>query len=305
MVQISLAQHKQNNFDLSVVIPVYNDTVKFENLLSSYYQAFKSRDLMYEIVIIDNNSPRFEEIYQVTKKFREKIQITIVMQPPLSHPFALCSARNRGVLNARGRYILFTDSDCMVDENFTNAIEEIGLKDDDSSTSEFNIYTGERVFILVPNEVMTSEDILQEIPKLSRVPSASNYGMIKDRRFPWIQNLPHQEHPWNFVHGCFILLKKSDYLCVGGSDTSYDGFWGYEEIDLVYRMVMQLKAKVRYLEKAKVFHQEFRSDLDKIHINLSRTNKSLNPNYQKICQLIPGFDEFKKVQWKKLNIKTS
>lgn len=303
MKEISLAH--QDDLDLSVVIPVYNDTVKFENLLNSYFHAFASRSLTFELVIVDNNSPRFDEIYAIVKKFRKKIQITVVMQPPLEHSFSLCSARNRGVLNARGRFIFFTDSDCLIDNDFAQTLTEICQQSDASPIETPRIYTGERVFVLIPDTAISDTNISDTIQNLPRVPSASNYGMVKDRRFPWIQNLPQQEHPWNFVHGCFILLKKTDYLRVGGSDTSYDGFWGYEEIDLIYRMVHQLHVQVVYLEKAKVYHQELQSDLEKISQNTARSNKSLNPNYQRICQLIPGFDDFKKVQWETLNIITS
>lgn len=303
MKEIKLTQ--QDDLDLSVVIPVYNDTLKFENLLSSYLHAFAALPLKFELVIVDNNSPRFEEIYAIVKKFRENLQITVVMQPPLQHSFSLCSARNRGVLNARGRFIFFTDSDCLIDEDFATTVADICQREAAVSLESPRIYTGERVFVLIPDEPLPDAKISDRIKELPRVPSASNYGKVKDRRFPWIQNLPQQEHPWNFVHGCFILLEKEHYLRVGGSDTSYDGFWGYEEIDLVYRMVHQLRAEVIYLEKAKVYHQELPSDLEKIPQNTQRNNKSMNPNYQRICQRVPGFDEFKKVQWQTLNIITS
>jgi GT2 family glycosyltransferase len=207
------------------------------------------------------------------------------------------------VLNARGKFIFFTDSDCLVDRAFATQIADVIKQARASIHSAPRVYTGERVFVEVPDEAIPPEEILRRVPELRRVPSASNYGLIKDRRFPWIEQLPNVDHPWNFVHGCFLLLEKQHYLQVGGSDTEYDGNWGYEEIDLVYRMATEIYATVHYLGDAKVFHQEFSREVVKAQEATARTNKSVNPNYLRICKRIPSFDEFKKLQWKALNVK--
>lgn len=302
---ILLKLDNSNNVDLSVIIPIYIDTIKFQNLLNSYFLAFQDTGIKYEIIVIDNNSPNIDSIVDIVLKSKNKIEITFISQPKLKHPFSLCSARNRGALNARGNYLFFTDADCLVDEALANSlagiINQSTLLQPEKDTK---IFTGERVFVRVPNTPLLSDGLMQAIKNLERVPSASNYGKVKDRRFPWIEKLPHQEHPWNFVHGCFVFMKKSDYLSVGGSDTSYDGHWGYEEIDLIYRMVMALGACIYYLPNAKVYHQEFDSDLEKITNNVQRSNKSLNPNYLRICDRIHGFDDFKKKQWEALSINT-
>ncbi len=300
-VSVCLEQQEAQKFDLSIVIPVYNDTLKLENVLNSFYASFKESELRVEVILVDNNSPKAGEIYEIVQRQQGKMPLVLIHQPPLVHPFSLCSARNRGVLNARGEYIFFTDSDCMINEAFLSAFRSI-LK---GQASGVRIFTGERVFVKIPEVALPSDSLLAAISNLERTPSASNYGKEKDRRFPWLEALPSQAHPWNFVHGCFMLLKKADYLAVGGSDTAYDGNWGYEEIDLVYRMVTHLNATVHYLPEAKVYHQELPSDLLKIHQNDARTNKSTNPNYQRICERIPGFDEFKKQQWNHLNVKVS
>lgn len=301
MKQMLLEKSESSDFDLSIVIPIYNETTKFENTLTSYQAAFKDQQIRYEFVIVDNNSTQIQDIFAIIEKHREHVPITFILQPRLIHTFSLCSARNRGVLGSRGRYIFFTDSDCMVDPLFALTIKPIVLGGGASS----HLFTGERVFVRVDRKPYTIHDISAVIPILPLVPSASNYGMVKDRRFPWIERLPHQEHPWNFVHGCFILLKKTDYIAVGGSDTAYDGNWGYEEIDLAYRMVKQLGTQIRYLSDAKVYHQEYDSDLEKIKTNSSRTDKSRNPNYILICDRIAGYDEFKRNQWQTLQVKVT
>jgi glycosyltransferase involved in cell wall biosynthesis len=280
------------HYDLSIVIPCFLENEKLANTLASIEVALRQvpTNLKVEVILIDNNSPISELLVQLVQSYQDRLDIVFVMQPKLQHSFSLASARNRGVLGARGKWILFTDADCMIDGNFF-AVLTPALQG-----AETKIYTGERVFVQIP-ETITANDLYGDFfDRLDRVPSASNYGLIKDRRFPWLEQLPNQEHPWNFVHGCFFLCSARSYLKVGGSDTAYDGHWGYEDIDLAYRLCRDLEAEIHYLKDAKVYHQEFAADLEKIATNQHRQNKSQNPNYQRICRMIDGFDTFKKRQ---------
>ena len=290
----------KKDIELSVIIPVFCENLKLVNTLSSFTYAFADVDLNYEIILVDNNSANIGEILNIVKKFQSRLNISLILQPKLDNTFALCSARNRGVENASGGYVFFTDADCMIDCDFANGVLEI-IK---GNHHGHRVYTGERIFIKVPDSPLEESSLVSGFSSLERVPSKSNYGKIKDRRFPWIENLPNQQHPWNFVHGCHILMKKETYQKAGGSDLIYDGHWGYEEIDLVYRIVEECEATVHYLEKAKVYHQEQNQDLENLE-NSSRVSKSSNPNYKTICERIPGYDEFKKQTWQELKIKTT
>jgi len=288
-------------YDLSIVMPCFMEYHKLINTLKSIKKAIETpivSHLKIEVIIIDNNSPISERLSKIIKKYRDVLNISFFMQPKLISTFSLASARNRGVLMSRGDWIFFTDADCMIDTNFFVEFDKIKNNERD------RLYTGERVFVAVDKSLNENRINEKFFEKLERCPSASNYGLIKDRRFPQITNLPNQEHPWNFVHGCFMLFAKENYLKVNGSDTAYDGHWGYEEIDLVYRMVKDLGIKVHYIQDAKVYHQEFPEDILKISNNKQRTNKKDNPNYVRICEKIEGYDDYKKRQFKNLDIET-
>lgn len=97
-------------------------------------------------------------------------------------------------------------------------------------------------------------------------------------------------------------MPKKYYIESGGSDTAFDGHWGYEDIALVFRLVSTCAMTVRYLPDAKVYHQEFPEDAAKIQQNAVRINKSTNPNYLRVCEMIPGFDDFKKRQFGTLRL---
>lgn len=156
MTQMLLEKSEACDLDLSIVIPIYNETAKFENTLTSYQAAFKDQDIRYELFIVDNNSTQIQDTFAIIQKHREHVPITFILQPRLIHTFSLCSARNRGVLNARGRYVFFTDSDCMVDPLVVLTIKPIILGRHASSRH----FTGERVFVRRnPNYMLICERI--------------------------------------------------------------------------------------------------------------------------------------------------
>ncbi len=296
-------QATQNTLDTSVIIPCLEGLEKLENTILSFVRASQHlgacRDKRVELILVDNNSPVSSSIAALGQRYREMIDIIIIQQPKLASTFSLCDARNRGVMNARGEFIFFTDSDCMVPPDFFVTL--------DSFTQTMNredkwVLTGERVFVRAPKEVNLNDLSKDYFEQLDRCPSASNYGLIKDRRFPWIENLPNEEHPWNFVHGCFMFMPKQAYVDVGGSDTRYDGNWGYEEIELIHEIVTQTHSEVYFTHQAKVYHQEFSEDLAKINENEYRSDKSNNPNWIRICEKIDGFKRFKSEQFSKRGI---
>ncbi|HYX37559.1 MAG TPA: HAD-IIB family hydrolase [Oligoflexus sp.] len=290
-----------DRYAISLVIPCFEELAKLENSLKSYAAAahvlLETKGLKAEVVLVDNNSGNAAAIAQLAQRYRQHLDLVLVHQPALPSTFSLCSARNRGVMNARGSLILFTDSDCMIAPDFL--VEALRFVDQ-SSLPQHWIVTGERVFVQTPRNIPEATPSL--FSNLPPCPSPSNYGLTKDRRFPWMEQLPAVEHPWNFVHGCFMLMKKSVYLAVGGSNTDYDGHWGYEEIDLAHEIVRQLQAQIFYSPLTKVYHQEFPEDALKIQTNAHRTGKSQNPNWQRVCRKIEGFEDFKARQFARLGI---
>jgi len=87
---------------VSVIVPVYNDPERIkiciEKLLEQSYP--KER---YEIIIIDNNSS--DDTVDIIKKYPVKL----LHEKDIQSSYA---ARNKGVKEAKGEIIAFTDSDC-------------------------------------------------------------------------------------------------------------------------------------------------------------------------------------------------
>ncbi|WP_407854980.1 glycosyltransferase family 2 protein [Enterococcus hailinensis] len=106
-----------NVIDVSIIIPVFNDSKGIENLLSSIDEISRIK----EIIIIDDNSvsQEFDKIIN----FTEPIGNVEVIKNNSSGKGA-GAARNVGLLKATGKWVLFADSDDQFLNNFTNNINK-------------------------------------------------------------------------------------------------------------------------------------------------------------------------------------
>jgi hypothetical protein len=156
----------------------------------------------------------------------------------------------------------------------------------------------ERVLIstkdVTADHIMANPNVLKELPK---VPSKSNYELPVDRRLPVIQMLPNIDHPWDYMHGCNVVFRREDALTIGGYDEAYDGRWGFEDIDFAYRLITDGGVIPRYGTGLHVYHQE--DDDEKAYS--ARTDKSSNPNWARVCALIPGYQEYKAAKYQALS----
>jgi len=98
--------------DISIVIPCYNAREHLETCLSSV--ADQQTGYRYEVIIVDSS----EE--DVTPFIRERFPwVRTVRLPQRAYPGV---ARNAGILNASGRIIGFTDTDCRLDSRWLQVL---------------------------------------------------------------------------------------------------------------------------------------------------------------------------------------
>lgn len=99
---------------VSVVVPVYNVQQFLEKCLNSLKNQSYGN---LEIIMVDDGSP--DESYKICQKFSDcDIRFRYIRQENKG----LAGARNTGIRNASGDYIIFVDSDDYID---TTAVEEM------------------------------------------------------------------------------------------------------------------------------------------------------------------------------------
>ncbi len=111
----------------SVVVCTFNRSESLRRMLKSLQEIVIPDHLSCEVIVVDNNSDDdtrlvFEE---VGKNFGSRIRYVLEDKKGLSH------ARNRGVKEAGGEVIAFTDDDVIVDKHWIQNIDKAFKEYDD------------------------------------------------------------------------------------------------------------------------------------------------------------------------------
>lgn len=280
----------------SIVIPCYNRTSLLKKLLAGF--VVQEGDVpTFEIILVDNNSQ--EDIDDVYREYSRLLPIYLVQRPQLPNTYAASSARNIGLSLSHFPWVINLDSDCIPNQHYLANLKQFI---DECKNDDFLI-VGERIFI--SSDAYSDKDILQNsqiLEHMPRIASASNYNLLKDRRFPQLETIEKQEHPWAYMHSGNLIYPKKSALLINGYDEAYDGCWGYEDIDFAYRLLTVASCTPKYLSGIYCYHQEPPLVNENVSVVTDRVNKTTNLNWQRICQRIPGFAEFKKRQFTMLKI---
>ncbi len=104
--------------DITVIITTYNRSELLAEALDSLEQMYIPDDLSYEIIVIDNNSE--DNTKEIAGKFvdRGKRNFRYVFEGNQG----LSYARNRGIQEAKGKIVAFTDDDQLVDPMWISSL---------------------------------------------------------------------------------------------------------------------------------------------------------------------------------------
>jgi len=96
---------------VSIVVPTYNRASRLEKIVA--FLAQQHTDFEYEVIFSDDGSTdnTLEICKEISQKYKHIYYTTGKHQ-------GINTARNRGILAARGRFIAFTDDDCEPDRNW-------------------------------------------------------------------------------------------------------------------------------------------------------------------------------------------
>ncbi len=264
---------------ISIIIPTYNRSAMLRKLLCGLIVQ-KGYSRRYEILIVDNGSE--EDILEKISDFKDSLPIRILKRRLSKRHFRPGSARNMGVSHAKYDIIVFLDSDCVPSDAFLHFHSEVLL------SGRGIVTIGHRVF--VDGSICTEKMILRgnnSLSGMSIVRSSSNYLQVVDRRIPELTMLSHHPAPYNCLHGCNVGLLRQEFYKAGMFDVAFDGHWGYEDIELGYRL-FQNGAHFIYLPEAFVYHLEGEG------LSLSERLEGKRRNYALACKKIPYYDSFRR-----------
>lgn len=106
---------------ISIIVPVYNT----EKYLRSCLDSLINQNIDKEIIIVDDGST--DNSLSIAKEYESKYSFIKVFHQPNS---GQSSARNKGLMIARGDYVFFCDSDDFIEDNTLERLEDICIKND-------------------------------------------------------------------------------------------------------------------------------------------------------------------------------
>lgn len=103
--------------EFSIVIPTFNRPGPLRGCLEAIAGLAMDRDA-FEVIVVDDHSPDSQRA--VADEFAGQVNLVFFRQPVNQGPAA---ARNRGAELATGKYVCFTDDDCMPHEDWLTVFQ--------------------------------------------------------------------------------------------------------------------------------------------------------------------------------------
>ena len=230
---------------ISVVLTTYNRSETVAVVLRALQ---RQTDTDFEVVIADDGS---------TQAHRAQIRQAGVSCPfPLAcvwHPevgFTVSRARNLGVAQARGSYLVLLDGDCVPDTDFIaqhRRLMQSGFLVNGSRcllSPEFtrDVISGAASVVGKPWAYWLQQWRAGRSSKIAPFLRIPDVGLRREKGFRW-----------RGIRSCNMGVWRADFERVNGFDTAFQG-WGHEDADLVLRLFHAGVGRKNGFFATEVFH---------------------------------------------------
>ncbi|TJW07021.1 MAG: glycosyltransferase [Mesorhizobium sp.] len=213
---------------ISVIVNTYNWP---EALRLSLQSLASQTERCFEIIVADDGSR--PDTADVIEAFAGSAPVPVKHVWHEDVGFRRSTILNKAIVEARGRYLIFIDGDCILQPDFV----------------------AQHRALAEPNHVVTGSRILlgRELSKELLAEGKWNYQAFRQKtlshrltgeiskimplfmRLTWRRLRDYRSFVWRRIKGCNLACWKSDALAVGGFDETFTG-WGSEDIDFVFRL---------------------------------------------------------------------
>ncbi|HEX9172594.1 MAG TPA: glycosyltransferase family 2 protein [Telluria sp.] len=216
-----------DSFTISVIVATYNRPDALQAALAG---CFDQTDTAFDIIVADDGSGSATQECVAALQARAPVPLRHVWQP--DQGFRLSLARNRGILAARGDYLVFLDGDCIPRRDYIaqhRRLAERGF-----------MVTGSRILLgrETTEQVLSGKLNVQPKRILARIGLRlrGQVGKLPQQLFT-LPDIGRRRRRFSFrrIKGCNLGVWRADLEQVNGFDESFLG-WGYEDSDLVARL---------------------------------------------------------------------
>lgn len=215
---------------VSIIIPVVNNLQLNKSCLESIWEH--TRDVVYEIIVVDNNSTDGSEEY--FKSLGDKIRH---IRNDEIRTFA--QSNNQGAKEARGEYLLFLNNDTYVTQGWLSAMLEC-------------MRSAPKIGIVGNKHLFPINNRISHVGGIFGAFGPDHIYLFYDPDLPFLNQ--DREYPW--VTAACILISKQLYLGVDGFCEEYRN--SFEDVDLCLK-IRELGHLIVYCHKSVIYHYGLRT----------------------------------------------
>ena len=234
------------DFLVSLVVSTYNRPDALSAVLDG---CAAQTDRHFEVIVADDGSTGSTQAAVEQSAKRLPVPLEHVWHP--DDGFRAAAIRNKGIVRARGDYIVFLDGDCVPQADFVARHRALA--------SAGSLVTGSRILL---GPALTAE-VLERRIDLANCGAAfwlrARLRGEVNKILPLFVKLPDlaarrvDGFRWRGIKSCNLAVWAADLARVNGFDESFVG-WGHEDADLVARLYNAGVARKNGFMSTEVLH---------------------------------------------------
>ena len=236
--------------DLTIVVINFNTKELTRKCLDSILK--NTKNLLYEIVVVDNASTDGSQTFLL--RLYRKIRFISFIGNKKNLGFA--KANNQGARKAKGKFILFLNSDTEIYDNVLGEMcewmdqkQKVAVSTCALVNKNGTLQGSGGYFPTLPR-VFSWMFFIEDIPYLDKLIKPFHPVHMKSFFYKGLSQFKKMRSQ-DWITGAFFLVKRDVFEEVGGFDEDY--FMYTEEVDLCFR-IKKLGFEVWYLPQWEIVH---------------------------------------------------